>query len=163
MRHRFRHPGESRGPGFKLFFKCMFKAWVPAFAGMTVMFAQSAAAEESYVEPGTFRLSHEVVLENIMHRVYPGWGVQNGPDEKVYAKDPNANNPWKAEWGQSLLTEAATRITPDISHHSRHFWPRFVRTAGRLRGPFLASEQLRTPYRRCRSQRVPAPGRIPHR
>ncbi len=73
-----------------------------------------AAADESYVEPGTFRLSHEVVVENILHRVQPGWGVQNGPDEKTYSKDPNANNPWKAEWGESLLTEAATRITPDI-------------------------------------------------
>lgn len=50
-------------------------------------------ADDSYVEPGSLRLSHEIVLENITHRVH---------------------QPWRSEWGQSLLTEAATRITPDI-------------------------------------------------
>jgi len=30
-----RHPGESRDPGRKPAFKIMFKAWIPAFAGMT--------------------------------------------------------------------------------------------------------------------------------
>jgi len=30
-----RHPGESRDPGRKPAFKFVFKAWIPAFAGMT--------------------------------------------------------------------------------------------------------------------------------
>ena len=72
------------------------------------------SADDSYVEPGTLRLSHEVVLENVMHRVYPGWRVENGPLEKTYSKTGSNNTPWRSEWGQSLLTEAATRITPDM-------------------------------------------------
>lgn len=79
-----------------------------------VLIAQSALADESYVEPGTVRLSHEVTLENVLHRANSGWRVQNGPDEKTYTKDASANNPWKSEWGQSLMTEVATRVTPDI-------------------------------------------------
>jgi len=49
-----------------------------------------------------------------MHRLQPGWDVQNGPDEKTYSKTGPEHEPWRSQWGESLLTEAATRITPDI-------------------------------------------------
>ncbi|MCG3206213.1 MAG: hypothetical protein KCHDKBKB_02946 [Elusimicrobia bacterium] len=71
-------------------------------------------ADDTYVEPGAFRLSHEIVLENIMHRVYPGWKATNNLLDKTYSKTGSSNPPWKSEWGQSLLTEAATRLSPDI-------------------------------------------------
>jgi len=34
-----RHPSESRDPGRKPAFKIVFKAWIPAFAGMTLLHA----------------------------------------------------------------------------------------------------------------------------
>ncbi len=71
-------------------------------------------ADDSYVEPGTLRLSNEATIENVMHRTQPGWDVSNNPLDKTYSQNSNANSPWKAEWGESLLTEAATRLTPDI-------------------------------------------------
>ncbi len=78
-------------------------------AGLTPIFA-----DDSYVEPGSLRLSHEIVIENVMHRLDSGWRATNNNLDKTYTKDGSGNPPWKSEWGESLLTEAATRITPDI-------------------------------------------------
>lgn len=72
------------------------------------------SADDSYVEPGSFRLSHELTLENIMHRASPDWKVINNDLDKTHSKTGPSDPPWKAEWGQTLLTEAAARFSPDI-------------------------------------------------
>lgn len=42
MKNLIRHPGESRGPSPRKFYK-WFKEWIPAFAGMTMIFCSSVS------------------------------------------------------------------------------------------------------------------------
>lgn len=73
-----------------------------------------AAEDAPYLEPGSLRLSHDLTLEGVFHRVRPGWRVVDSGLNKTYSLQENKTNPWRSEWGQSLLTEAAARLTPDI-------------------------------------------------
>lgn len=98
-------------------FRRKFKTWIPAFAGMTVFYILpcNAAEPDFYVEPGSLRLSHEVVLEGVFHKLQDGWRAEPRDLNKIYSVHGNDKRAWNSEWGQRLLTEAATRITPDIS------------------------------------------------
>lgn len=87
---------------------------IPAIILLVSSLAITGFADESYVEPGTLRLSNIVTLENVLHRTQPNWTVTNNDLDKTYSRNNNSNPPWSSEWGESLLTEAATRVTPDI-------------------------------------------------
>ena len=70
------------------------------------------AAEESYVEPGSLRLSHELVLEGLLHRTVDGFRESEDDLNKTYAKTGEGDGPTRGDFGQSLLTEAAARFSP---------------------------------------------------
>jgi len=72
------------------------------------------AAESSYLEPGTFRLSHELILEALLHNTVGGFRETDDDLNKTYAKTGNGKGPAKSDFGQSLLTEAAARFSPGI-------------------------------------------------
>jgi len=42
-----RHPGEGRDPGPKHNFKAWFTTWIPAFAGMTIIFLNFDAVSKT--------------------------------------------------------------------------------------------------------------------
>jgi hypothetical protein len=85
------------------------------FSSITVLTVSLAFAEDaSYIEPGSVRISHDLTLEGVFHRVSSGWKVENETLNKSYSKQPGSNPPWTTEWGQTLLTEVATRVTPDF-------------------------------------------------
>lgn len=71
-------------------------------------------AEDPYVEPGSLRFSHELTLEGVIHKARPGWVVTDDGLNKLHTQRGQDENPWKTEWGQSLLTEVATRLSPDV-------------------------------------------------
>src|SRR5690349_14159178 len=73
-----------------------------------------AAAAEPYLEPGSLRLSHALTLEGIFHTPSNGFRVDDSGLNKIFTQDDNRKKNWKAEWGESLLTEVATRVTPDM-------------------------------------------------
>ncbi len=74
----------------------------------------SLAAKDLYVEPGSLRLSHSLTLEGVMHRLQPGWRMLDDGLSKSYSVQGDDDRPWKTEWGQSLLTEVAARVTPNL-------------------------------------------------
>ncbi|MFN0118561.1 MAG: hypothetical protein ACKVQC_09760 [Elusimicrobiota bacterium] len=86
----------------------------PFFLICLFLVSSTKADDAVYVEPGSLRLSHELIFENTLNRTVPGWRVSDTGVNKSFLKDPTSNSPWKAGWGQSLLTEVATRITPDF-------------------------------------------------
>lgn len=86
---------------------------VPVFMG-TVRAADDSVST-NYVEPGTVRFSHDLRLENLMHRTAKGWKERDSGIDKFYSNvGGTEGDTWKAGWGASLLTEVATRVTPDI-------------------------------------------------
>ena len=72
------------------------------------------AAETSYLEPGTFRLSHELILESLLHNTVGGFRETDTSLNKTYAKTGDGKGPATAHFGESLLTEAAARFSPGI-------------------------------------------------
>ncbi len=59
--HKFRHPGEGRGPALVGFGACNL-SWIPAFAGMTVwgagMTAEGLAARAAIAADGVMSCHH---------------------------------------------------------------------------------------------------------
>ncbi len=73
-----------------------------------------SAAEETYLEPGSLRLSHTVSLEGVFHAsAYNEEIISDGVD-KSFVPNGRGNSAWKSEWGQSLLSEVATQLNRDI-------------------------------------------------
>lgn len=85
---------------------------------MSFLFALTPLyADLNYVEPGSLRLSHTLSLEGVFNKLQKGWGVTPGTENKSskkFSKVDDKENPWKSEWGMRLLSEVATRVTPDI-------------------------------------------------
>lgn len=70
--------------------------------------------DQGYIEPGTLRLSHDLVLEGVAHREAQGYRVADDGISKVYSKTGEGNGPTRVEWGHSLLTEAAARFSRGV-------------------------------------------------
>jgi len=64
--------------------------------------------------PGTLRLSEELRLDGVFHKVADGWTEAGDRLNKVYSREPSKKNSWEDQWGESLLTDVAARITPDF-------------------------------------------------
>jgi hypothetical protein len=87
---------------------------IPAMMLSVLSAVATGLADDSYVEPGTLRLTHEATLEGVFHRTEPKWGVHNNALDKTYFQNNDSKRPWESSFGESLLTEAAARVTPDI-------------------------------------------------
>lgn len=102
---------------------CLFlrAGWTPLlalFLTLPTLSSLSHAARSNYVEPGSLRLSHTLSLEGVFQKLRPGWkALRASPTDlnNTYTVDGNNERPWKSEWGQTLLTEVATRLSPDVS------------------------------------------------
>lgn len=76
------------------------------------------AADQSYLEPGSLRLTHNLILESVLHQLEPGWTVTKSPTDsrnKVYSKVDSQSRSWTGETGERLVTEAATNLNDIIS------------------------------------------------
>lgn len=90
----------------------MRKRWVLALLS-PLCFSTLQAADSSYVEPGSLRLSHNLMLDGVFHKEREHWFVQNVGIDKTHTEQPK-RNAWHTEWGQYLQTEASARFTPDV-------------------------------------------------
>ncbi len=70
MKIILRHPGGSRGPGFKLDFKSRLKTWFPAFAGMTMLVAMTVRAEEAGSASGLTLLRNSSARASALGEAY---------------------------------------------------------------------------------------------
>src|ERR1044071_8121642 len=76
------------------------------------------AEEAPYLEPGSLRLSNTLNLEGVFHTVPKGEDVMDAGFhgiKKFFPEDSTKNIPWKADWGENLLTEVAARPWKEMS------------------------------------------------
>ena len=82
---------------------------------LPIYLSQPVFGVEDYIEPGSLRLSHTVALEGVFQRLRPGWNaIGSGGTNKNFFVQGNDEKPWKSEWGQRVLTEFASRMSPDV-------------------------------------------------
>ena len=71
--------------------------------------------EAPYVEPGSLRMTHSLVFDGVLHALRPGYRVTTDELNKLYSVEGSDERPWKAEFGQSLLSEVAARWERGVS------------------------------------------------